>query len=191
MLDDLLWKLYSNDVRTGVSQRSQRVYRAPSWSWASIDGRVRALGRDISSHEILAAVKSTKVNLVDPENQFGSILSGTKLTLSGCLFPLELSWNLYFPDDSDVFDILYFRLSFEHSKATRSSAYVWMDVPHFDMPRRDNLGLYLFLIYSEDGRRRLERGRGLVLTNFGLPQGYRRIGYFETFLTTRPLRQHG
>ncbi|KAG5768841.1 hypothetical protein H9Q72_003743 [Fusarium xylarioides] len=60
-----------------------KVYRAPSWSWASLDCRVRF---DVLDGEgtVLADIVHLAVELVDPNNQFGQVKSAS-LKLAGPL----------------------------------------------------------------------------------------------------------
>ncbi|KAM0542833.1 hypothetical protein ACHAPJ_012613 [Fusarium lateritium] len=64
-------------------KRPEAVYRAPSWSWASLDSRIifRAMREDAL---VLASVEEVIVDLVDPENPFGQVKSAS-LTLTGPL----------------------------------------------------------------------------------------------------------
>ncbi|KAF4495657.1 hypothetical protein FAGAP_8211 [Fusarium agapanthi] len=74
----LLWEM------SAIGQLgSSKVYRAPSWSWASLDCRVRF---DILPDEgtVLADVVDVAVELVDPNNQFGQVKSAS-LILTGSL----------------------------------------------------------------------------------------------------------
>ncbi|KAG4253965.1 hypothetical protein FPRO04_06699 [Fusarium proliferatum] len=91
MPQGLLWEM-SPVGRLGRSE----VYRAPSWSWASLDCRVRY---DILDDEgtVLADVVNVTVELVDPNNQFGQVKSAS-LTLTG---PLVASDELILKDAND------------------------------------------------------------------------------------------
>ncbi|EWZ48990.1 hypothetical protein FOZG_04454 [Fusarium oxysporum Fo47] len=78
----LLWEMFPE----GPIKRS-KVYRAPSWSWASMDCRVNF---NITDNEgaVLSNVADITVELVDPKNQFGQVRSGS-LTLTGPLVASE------------------------------------------------------------------------------------------------------
>ncbi|KAJ4244404.1 hypothetical protein NW762_014532 [Fusarium torreyae] len=75
----LLWEA---DVRHDP-KRSEVTYRAPSWSWASLDCRI--IFRAVREHAlVLANVEEVTVDLVDPENPFGQVKSAS-LTMTGPL----------------------------------------------------------------------------------------------------------
>ncbi|KAF5620069.1 hypothetical protein F52700_11389 [Fusarium sp. NRRL 52700] len=87
----LLWEMSA----VGKLGRS-KVYRAPSWSWASLDCRVRF---DILPDEgtVLADVIDVAVELVDPNNQFGHVKSASLILTR----PLVASEALVLKDASD------------------------------------------------------------------------------------------
>ncbi|KAF5589867.1 hypothetical protein FPANT_6200 [Fusarium pseudoanthophilum] len=91
MPQGLLWEM----APIGRLGRS-KVYRAPSWSWASLDCRVKF---DILDAEVtvLAVVDDVTVESVDPNNQFGQVKSAS-LTLTG---PLVSSDALILKDAND------------------------------------------------------------------------------------------
>jgi hypothetical protein len=69
--------------------RARDHYRAPSWSWASIDGPVKLFSPRIESKvKHFAEVQSHQVKLFDAHNPFGGIEAGSKLTILGFLLPL-------------------------------------------------------------------------------------------------------
>ncbi|KAF4946769.1 hypothetical protein FGADI_10973 [Fusarium gaditjirri] len=78
----LLWKMFA----IGDLGRS-KVYRAPSWSWASLDCRVNF---DILDGEgiVHVDVADVAVELVDPNNQFGPVKSAS-LILTGPLVAFD------------------------------------------------------------------------------------------------------
>ncbi|EWZ29408.1 hypothetical protein FOZG_17032 [Fusarium oxysporum Fo47] len=78
----LLWEM----CPSGPIRRST-AYRAPSWSWASMECRVTFQILD-DEQTVLSDVVHVAVELVDPENQFGQVRSGS-LTLTGPLVASE------------------------------------------------------------------------------------------------------
>lgn len=98
LIYELLWnraRWYRNDtgdrnVRYGVSKdrltttRRHKEYRAPSWSWASIDGPVEWANQ--KRWEEIAAVKSTRVDLVDALDPTMQVKYG-EITLQTYLVP--------------------------------------------------------------------------------------------------------
>ncbi|PNP74810.1 hypothetical protein FNYG_11947 [Fusarium nygamai] len=79
MPQGLLWEKMSPVGRLGRS----KVYRAPSWSWASLDCRVRFAIFD-SEGTVLADIVDVEVELVDPNTPFGQVKSAS-LILTGSL----------------------------------------------------------------------------------------------------------
>ncbi|KAF5585282.1 trichothecene 3-o-acetyltransferase [Fusarium pseudocircinatum] len=83
MPQGLLWGM-SPFGRLGRSS----VYRAPSWSWASLDCRVRFNILDDGEGTVLADIADVAVELVDPNNRFGQLKSAS-LILTGPLVAFE------------------------------------------------------------------------------------------------------
>ncbi|SCO92101.1 uncharacterized protein FRV6_16229 [Fusarium oxysporum] len=78
LLKDLLWEV---DVDNSVTKRPLK-YRAPSWSWASVECPVKYLPGWIESNQV--TVIDVKIQTVS-QNQFGRV-SGGYLQLQGKLF---------------------------------------------------------------------------------------------------------
>ncbi|RGP81311.1 hypothetical protein FLONG3_455 [Fusarium longipes] len=68
--------------------RRPAAYRAPSWSWASVDSRV-FLGLSHDEGVTLAKVQDVEVELVDKHNRFGQV-KGASLTITGPLIASKL-----------------------------------------------------------------------------------------------------
>lgn len=64
-------------------------YRAPSWSWASVDGLV-GVGFNSSSWKPMATVQDTKVELHDDSKPFGKVKSAS-ITLEASMVQLSVS----------------------------------------------------------------------------------------------------
>ncbi|KAF2824819.1 HET-domain-containing protein [Ophiobolus disseminans] len=81
---DLLWQ--------NKGERSE-TYRAPSWSWASIDGGVQFAVEDCPYCDVccnrLATVKDAFVELVNVDNIYGAV-KGAELVMTGYLLPCEI-----------------------------------------------------------------------------------------------------
>lgn len=67
-------------------------YRAPSWSWASVDGKINTsflIPQEASpadliwNKEFLPKLVSHEMVPLDPENQYGGVKEGSSITLSG------------------------------------------------------------------------------------------------------------
>ncbi|KAF4961928.1 hypothetical protein FSARC_9969 [Fusarium sarcochroum] len=74
----LLWEA---DLHRATKRST--TYRAPSWSWASLDGRI-LYGPLGEKGIVLASVQKATVDLIDPQNPFGQVKSAS-LTLTGPL----------------------------------------------------------------------------------------------------------
>lgn len=83
-------------------------YRAPSWSWASVDGPVECATclKDEGPFEV--KMLDHDIRLADPNNQFGQLVKQTSLTLQGrtkqLLRPLKYRENPN-EDMEDLFDL--------------------------------------------------------------------------------------
>ncbi|CAM1507251.1 Fc.00g068920.m01.CDS01 [Cosmosporella sp. VM-42] len=78
----LLW-----DPEFGSCKRAT-VYRAPSWSWASVDGRIHRRAVSEGETTVLSTLEDVVVDLVDPQNQYGQVKSAS-LSLTAPL----VSWQ--------------------------------------------------------------------------------------------------
>ncbi|KAE9367060.1 HET-domain-containing protein [Stipitochalara longipes BDJ] len=124
LLGDLLWRVHKTqrkiqgtvpdgmyEKRWDFSKRSE-MYRAPSWSWASVDGLIQ-LGSylDISGKpesieerdsaflrttSSMASILNVSTSLVNPEDQFGQI-DGGKLAIWGQMHKLGLTYDIIRP----------------------------------------------------------------------------------------------
>ena len=67
-------------------------YRAPSWSWASLDGEVYFCGSlaKKDSKDILIKILEARTTLVSAQNSFGAVSDGL-LKVEGLLWPITLS----------------------------------------------------------------------------------------------------
>lgn len=89
LFEDLLWDNWTED--SGYVKDRPAEYRAPSWSWAAFDGKVR-LPLHQSSPKLrkpLAEVIHCEVILKDPALPFGEVIGGS-LVLLARLIPCKL-----------------------------------------------------------------------------------------------------
>lgn len=77
----LLWWVRLSRQKNGLPSMRPPTYRAPSWSWLSIDAN---LINSINSDDLLIQILDAKIQLVDRDNPTGPIKNGT-LTISGHL----------------------------------------------------------------------------------------------------------
>jgi hypothetical protein len=92
---DTHWDMIDRSLEVMLESDRDPEYRAPTWSWASLDGQTMFIiaewahegHRFQASWSTLATVNEVSVELKDPGNPYGQILSG-ELVISGVLIPL-------------------------------------------------------------------------------------------------------
>ena len=88
----LLWYTPSKQQGNGqpsirYAARGMKGYRAPSWSWASLDAKI--VWRWPAQHgQLLLHVEETRVQ--DPSNTFSGAANDTEMCVSGNLIPVQL-----------------------------------------------------------------------------------------------------
>lgn len=92
LLGDLLWS-----KRTDVDIPRPKDYRAPTWSWAAVDGRVEAGAPDVKTHDTVHVAEVIRCEVVLQHDQlpFGGVTAGT-LVLRTPL--IRCSWNIETPN---------------------------------------------------------------------------------------------
>jgi hypothetical protein len=95
--NNLMWRVCGEN--TGLRPSS---YRAPSWSWASVDGRITPdyFGWEIS-HKILLTVSDCAVTPVSPILPYESVASGY-ITVGGRLRKMKLHVETYYLQSSTI-----------------------------------------------------------------------------------------
>ncbi|KAH9475660.1 hypothetical protein JR316_0011219 [Psilocybe cubensis] len=89
LLSDLLWFKFAD-----MDMARPKIYRAPSWSWASVEGAIvpgKLFDRELHATETLAEVISCTVLLRYPEHPFGETKEGTLLLRARLE---ECRWNI-------------------------------------------------------------------------------------------------
>lgn len=88
MLACLLWG--------GIRTKRQENWRAPSWSWASIDGPVSSSFVDnhirCGKMEVLAEIEEVNLELVDSSNAYGQAKLG-RLSMKSFVLPWKPTAN--------------------------------------------------------------------------------------------------
>lgn len=84
LLAQLTWKTNDTSVIPRAAKRRPPGYRAPSWSWMSLDAAVslRHEQLDADNPRLASKIESCCVSLVDPKNPFGQVMGGV-LTIRG------------------------------------------------------------------------------------------------------------
>ncbi|KAI8948878.1 heterokaryon incompatibility protein-domain-containing protein [Xylaria longipes] len=93
IIGELCWECRGGGIRPAE-------YRAPSWSWASLDGRIRS---HMGPRNALAVVENIHVDLESPSRSFGKVIGGW---ISMKVIKLRLhadSGNLRFSEDGVSF----------------------------------------------------------------------------------------
>jgi len=172
LLDDLLW--YANPER--VPGRRPSIYRAPSWSWASLDGAIMYTeSRKSDNTDLLATVASVNIVPVSEGNETGQIRGGS-IHLRGKLFD---GIGARAHNDKRVFD--KWRTALYYRKAGTTVAVAVGDEAEREgaVDITDKLHLICLPIWMNG--QGWEKVAGLVLVPADEhPQGYyKRWGYFE------------
>lgn len=91
-LADLVWA----NIDLEVTKTSRKIYRAPTWSWASLDSYVTHFPSNswketkrVSKLVALADVRSISVSHVDPNNRYGQV-KAAQLVLLASLIPCRI-----------------------------------------------------------------------------------------------------
>jgi hypothetical protein len=86
------------DLEITIDQDRSHRYQAPTWSWASVNDRTNPpVRRTQGDLQIMADIEGVSIDLQDPQNPFGQIISA-ELTISGNLMDLTdmlKDWTLY------------------------------------------------------------------------------------------------
>lgn len=100
LVTQLLWHSVSDEQRLHLRPKP---YRAPSWSWASLDGTIwPSLYDESSSTEIEILINITECEIESPTDDTTSAVKGGTLRLSGWLASMRLcpdsqnEWSIFF-----------------------------------------------------------------------------------------------
>jgi hypothetical protein len=182
----LLWTISETGLGSRMSCRAKGEYRAPSWSWASIDGPislkdgpVEVWSNIIKPETILAELLEYQADLIDPQNPFGGVACGTRITLSGYLLPLDP--NLSRDHFGSYMQLSTFTDVTKPSPHENGNEYfrVIMDELECSFPVERGGGLFFFPILISDpfNSPAHHRVSGLILMKSSQPEGYCRVGY--------------
>lgn len=108
--DDYIAGLFSSDLLVQLCWKTTHIasrpneWRAPSWSWASVDGKIVCKFSLLGSQKI-ASIEEVKVELLDSDKKYGALHSGS-ITIRGPILDvstgrLNQTPNLY-PNKIDV-----------------------------------------------------------------------------------------
>ncbi|KAK1497048.1 hypothetical protein CTAM01_08060 [Colletotrichum tamarilloi] len=104
-----MWRRYLErqlmwSVAVGEAQARPSVYRAPSWSWAAVDGHITPGIMDVEAVEMLIEVQDLHLDYVTSDTT--GLISGGWLQLWGCLKKLELLPDALFSSHSNNYEFL-------------------------------------------------------------------------------------
>jgi Heterokaryon incompatibility protein (HET) len=192
LFSDLLWR---SDVHTSESSSSQDInaslsnplrprpakYRAPSWSWASIDGAVVDLDDEFDNREVFHFhIVTCDIEYTTAVEQaqfpFASIKSGT-LVAEGRV--IESDWRWADPKIDDP------TLDAELLDPDENWTYIWGDVLFDASEPSLTPGIKLFCLAMSVLKSNRTRWpiEGLVLLPETTQRAYRRVGIFQTYAT--------
>jgi hypothetical protein len=174
---NLLWKVVHDwSPASGTTDKRKprpREYRAPSWSWASVDGDIRC---DNSTMESKAAISACHVldihtQLSDTRAPFGGVVSGYLLIqgfTSQAKF-LPAAGQLFFVDEGTA------KKDQEHTEPEYGAfADCLPDKQiHMEEGQEEEVGVVCLHIRNYGGR-----GEGLILVEDANESVFRRIGHF-------------
>lgn len=122
--NSLMWTTQISGKKQ-LASRAQGEYRAPSWSWASMDGPIVFHSSRVTDTPV-ATVLDCKIDLVDPSNHLGLIKSGS-LTLQG-----PASYNPVFRNPSMWRPGKHTYITHERSGVVVRAATIYFDDPDTD-----------------------------------------------------------
>ena len=173
LLDELLWQAgpRENESRGGTTRRPIE-YRAPSWSWASIDGVITPTGHRPDydyDKETMAVILDARIFPLS-QDPTGQVIGGM-IRLRGVLYPRTLEIRNKKFRLAEMFDI--------RSNPIAQLVYDVRPMSRTQLPRTQLRKIYcLPLTFGEDGDDFSIWGLGLEPA--GVEQGvYRRFGMFN------------
>lgn len=179
--ESLLWSTFSRNHSS--------IYRAPSWSWASIDGQVEQYW-DIPTEKCPKILVDVVHGATTPLLKATGPVSAGYLRVPGYLQPFTLplaafNSRIYLGDKAtEDFARQVFLDAFHHKSASKPEVAI-LPVLVFD-ERRSCWGSFIFPSrYNHDTGRIIWIGLILELT-FQAPDEYRRLGLMKGFLQAPP-----
>lgn len=141
----LLWKV---DSSTMTEHTRYKTYTAPTWSWASIKGRVLMTAYDSDTVEYLYGVDDYKLEYAT-KDRMGAIRAGW-LRLSGHLIKLKLLWKG--PGRTNMWSLVINNVEYGPLKHTGErtggiSASLWLDKAPLD-PNAETEGGSLYCMLT-------------------------------------------
>ncbi|KAL2674101.1 hypothetical protein Neosp_012547 [[Neocosmospora] mangrovei] len=171
---NLLWKVthlwFPSSGTVDKRKAKLETYRAPSWSWAAVDGEVECkLGVESSIPEPACEVLDVQVDLANDDAPFGAVVSGYIIirgnTRHAVFYPLTSELFFYEPgaEEGD-----------EERRTTRYEGFADCK-PDEDMAAVENPSVNVCCLHIRNFG---GRGEGLLLVEDVKQNFFRRIGHF-------------
>jgi hypothetical protein len=170
----LLWFVTHWEQAGGPQSKRAAEYRAPSWSWAAIDGAVRWGGSLKKNNEerIIADVLEVSVTPRSDKNPFGVLAAGW-MKVNAHLWRVNLAWN---PESEDARAVVV--------RDVDTGVDLSLQVRCFlDVPEKEDLEHRMFFCmpvqYTRNEGKTVLDLQGLVLEQLeGGGNGFSRVGYY-------------
>jgi hypothetical protein len=169
LFPSLLWTIWGEDLVNKTAKRWLGPYRAPSWSWASIDGPIMLT--DVFNGSVVAMLQEVQLGFVDEKNKTGQLRSA-RLKIRAIVG--SATWTIPKP-----FQIFHFGFAIDGTDAVLPSpgAVQGLSFDQFEEIFSDQQGV-IAVVLVESVYANSKELRGLVLkpASAGLDETYRRIG---------------
>jgi hypothetical protein len=152
------------------------LYRAPSWSWASVDGGI-CQPRCLAEASIVAKVRNVEVKNVT-DNVYGMVKEGTQLEIEGQLQRITLglpNTATMLDPASKYMETVEGRFMAQDSRVPPGSLDPEVRLDHLGEAISEACELYCMPVYYDETVQEL---RGLILTPEGVQGRFKRVGTF-------------
>jgi hypothetical protein len=169
----LLWFVTHWEQAGGSQSERAAEYRAPSWSWAAIDGAVHWGGSlEKNSEWIIADVLEVSVTPRSDKNPFGVLAAGW-MRVKAHLWRVKLTWN---PESEDAWEVAV--------RDVDTGVDLSLEVRCFlDVPEREDLEQRMFFCmpvqYTRNDEKMALDLEGLVLEQVEGGNRFSRVGYYK------------
>ncbi|CAO1605042.1 hypothetical protein XANCAGTX0491_008577 [Xanthoria calcicola] len=169
LASDLLWKVNGGRQANGRLSTRAAQYRAPTWSWAALDGHITPGRPDIN--RILISIEEAATDPVVPGHPLGQLLSGW-IRLRGVLLPGTVRLEESSPSQLDKLKVCF--------SAAKDSTDHWI-FPDIQGEILDDEAVVCLMVSTANRYSgTLVQGLALICTD-AVKATYRRVGLFEGF----------
>lgn len=152
------------------------IYRAPSWSWASVDGRI-CQPRCLAEASIVAKVRNVEVKNVT-DNVYGMVKEGAQLEIEGQLQHITLGLpnrETMLDPASKYMKTVEGRIITKDSRGPPTSLDPEVRLDHLGEAISEACELYCMPVYYDETAQEL---RGLIIIREGDQDRFKRVGTF-------------